>query len=102
MHLPDLLVLDISSTTALDNPSILLPGPGDSAGRENGPVTMMNSILLLTMAVTASAQPAGTKGLPQEDMNCLGLPHCMCAGLCDHAVTLAWPSALTLMVITEH
>lgn len=98
MHLPDLLDLDTSNSTALDNPSISLLGPGDSVGKGNRPVTMMKSILLLTMVAIASAQPAGTNGLPQEDMNFLGLPHCVRAELC--AVTLAWTSALPLTAIT--
>lgn len=70
IHLLVLLDLDTCNASAPDNPMVSFPEPGDTADRGNRPVTMMNSILLLTMEVTAIAQPAGTKGLPQENMNC--------------------------------
>lgn len=74
MHLPVLLDLDTCNTSTPDNSSVSFPEPGDAVGRRNGPVAMMNSILLLTAMVTASAQPAGTEGLPQEDVNHWGSP----------------------------
>lgn len=74
IHLPVLLDLDTCNASALHNPTVSFPKPGDAAGRGKGPVTMMNNILLLTTAVTASTQSADTKGLPWENANCWSGP----------------------------
>lgn len=74
IHLPVQLYLDTCNDSAPDNPVVSFPEPGDAAGGGNGPVMMMNSILLLTTVVMPGAQPAATKGLPQENKNCCSRP----------------------------
>lgn len=90
---------------------VLFPTSGDSAGRGNGLVTMMNSTFLLTTAVLEGALPAATKDLPQENVNSWSrlaqallitwLKGVGGGGGQVHGVALASLAALMLMVITE-
>lgn len=64
-----MLDLDTGNASASDNSTVWFPKSGDSAGRENRLVTMMNSTLLFTTVVLDGALPAATEDLPQENMN---------------------------------
>lgn len=80
---------------------VLFPKSGDSAGRGNGIVTMMNGTLLFPTVVLDTALPAATKDLPQENMSCWSSSPPGCRRGQVHAVALASLAALMLMVITE-
>lgn len=98
-----MLDLDTCNASASDSSTVSFPKSGDSAGRGNGLVTMMNSTFIYHSGpgqCSASSHQRSSSGKYEllEQIGTGTAHHLACRGGQVHAVPLA---ALMLVVITE-